>query len=253
MSVSYNDAASALHILEEEAGDTPATTRPVHGLPDDVKANLAAIEVATEAVSALIAGGKLPVVDTALAGHVDGIETLLTTLNGYVDGIETLLTALNGYVDGLEGSVDQLEGYLDGVETLITSTNTKLDTLHTDLGTTLAGYLDQLEGYLDTVETKLADLHTDLTVAMGNSYGQGSVGSSATQIASGASLATKFGVRIKNLHATQDLYVGYDSSTSNTTGVKLRPGEEAPFPVANRSTLYLYGSAGSTTYCYWTA
>jgi hypothetical protein len=37
---------------------------------------------------------------------------------------------------------------IDGIETLLASTNTKLDTLHTDLATTLAGLVDGLEGIL---------------------------------------------------------------------------------------------------------
>src|SRR4051812_36090796 len=48
---------------------------------------------------------------------------------------------------------------IDNLETLITSTNTKLDTLHTDLGTTLHTDLGTtLAGYLDGVETALAAL-----------------------------------------------------------------------------------------------
>ncbi|TGQ95430.1 hypothetical protein EN851_07890 [Mesorhizobium sp. M8A.F.Ca.ET.208.01.1.1] len=39
---------------------------------------------------------------------------------------------------------------IDGIETAIASTNTKLDTLHTDLATTLAGLVDGLEGILGT-------------------------------------------------------------------------------------------------------
>jgi len=78
------------------------------------------------------ANGNLRVIDEAVKGFVDGLETLVTnliaavnTVDGHVDGIEaligttnTLVTALNGFVDGLEGYTDQVEG--------------KLDTLHTD-------------------------------------------------------------------------------------------------------------------------
>ncbi|ESY82452.1 hypothetical protein X740_04445 [Mesorhizobium sp. LNHC221B00] len=39
---------------------------------------------------------------------------------------------------------------IDGIETAIASSNTKLDTLHTDLATTLVGLLDGLEGILGT-------------------------------------------------------------------------------------------------------
>jgi hypothetical protein len=141
-----------------------------------------------------------------------------------------------------------------GVPTAVTSPLAAIAASAADIETAV----DQLEGYLDGVETKLDSVITGVTALAtpptpANSYGQGSVGTSATQIASGASLALKYGIRIKNLHATQDLYVGFDNSTSNTTGVKLRAGEEAPFVVNNRNVIYLYGSGSSTTYCYWTA
>lgn len=130
-----------------------------------------------------------------LAGHVDGLETLLgsantlaTSLNGYVDGLEgytdgietligttnTSLTSIAGYVDGLEALHTTLNGYVDGIEGLIGTTNTAL--------TTLQGYVDGLEtlsgttnsllttqnGYLDGVETALATINT--------SIGSGTVG-----------------------------------------------------------------------------
>lgn len=61
--------------------------------------------------------------------------------------------------------VTSLLGYVDGLETLIGATNTKLDTLHSDLGTTLAGYVDGLETLSTTTNTKLDTLHTDMTAA----------------------------------------------------------------------------------------
>lgn len=48
---------------------------------------------------------------------------------------------------------------IDNLETLITSTNTKLDTLHTDLGTTIhADLATTLAGYVDGLEAAIAAL-----------------------------------------------------------------------------------------------
>lgn len=80
---------------------------------------------------------------TDLIASVNALGVILNTLATHTDatGLAALSTALNGYVDGLEG-------FVDGLETLIGSSNTKLDSLHTDLATTLAGYVDGLEGLL---------------------------------------------------------------------------------------------------------
>jgi len=51
-----------------------------------------------------------------------------------------------------------IAGYVDGIETLVTSTNTKLDTLHTDIATTIAGYVDDLETLVGSTNTKLDTL-----------------------------------------------------------------------------------------------
>ena len=75
-------------------------------------------------------------------------------------------------------SLSNIEGYVDGLEALVTSTNTKLDTVHTDLGTLLttgapitgqslesggAGGL----GWLSSVRKKLSDLIALLPTALG--------------------------------------------------------------------------------------
>ena len=71
-----------------------------------------------------------------------------------------------------------IEGYVDGIETAIASTNTKLDTVHTDLGTLLttgtpitgqtleAGGAGAL-GWLSSVRKKLSDLIALLPTGLG--------------------------------------------------------------------------------------
>lgn len=57
--VTYIDSASVSHTLETEPGDGGgAQVRPVHGLPDDVKATLAAIQAACEALTGAPSGGS---------------------------------------------------------------------------------------------------------------------------------------------------------------------------------------------------
>jgi hypothetical protein len=62
----------------------------------------------------------------------------------------------------IAGFVNDLEGYTDGLETLVTSSNTKLDTINTNLGS-LSGYVDGLEGLLTTLNAK--DFATETTLA----------------------------------------------------------------------------------------
>jgi hypothetical protein len=96
------------------AGSTDLGT-PFLGVRKDTGADLAGAD-GDYAPAQFDPGGNLRVVDEAVKGFVDGLETLLGTLitavntvDGHVDGVETLIgttntliTALNGYVDGLE-------------------------------------------------------------------------------------------------------------------------------------------------------
>lgn len=184
MTINYKDDAGTpqTHLLEEEAGDAPGTTRPVHGLPDDVKANLLAtknsndaIQAAVEALSGLIDTAKLKVVDSGAATLLGTINTTLGTINttlgtintsigtvdghvdgleGFTDGIETLLSSLATSLSTLDGHVDGLEGFTDGIEALLTTISATL--------TTLDGNVDGLEGFTDGIETKLDTINTSL-------------------------------------------------------------------------------------------
>lgn len=103
---------------------------------------------------------------TTIIGHVDGIETLLTSIAGYVDGLEALIGTSNT-------TLATIGGYLDTVETLIAATNTALGTidgrvdgLETLIGTTNTT-LTTIGGYLDTVETLLSGVSAKLPAALG--------------------------------------------------------------------------------------
>jgi hypothetical protein len=55
-----------------------------------------------------------------------------------------------------------MAGYIDGLETLVASTNTKLDTLHTDIATTVVGHIDGIETLIGTTNTNVAAVTTRL-------------------------------------------------------------------------------------------
>jgi len=87
-------------------------------------------------------------------------ETTLLLIKGYVDGLETAVASTNTKLDTLHTDIGTtIAGYVDGLETLVTSTNTKLDTL--------AGYVDQIEGYVDGIETAIASTNTKLDTLAG--------------------------------------------------------------------------------------
>lgn len=64
-----------------------------------------------------------------IIGHLDGVETLLTTIDGRVDSLETLVTSTNTKLDTVNTNLGTIDGRVDGLETAVASTNTKLDTV----------------------------------------------------------------------------------------------------------------------------
>ena len=86
----------------------------------------------------------------------------------------TTLTATNVKLDTLhtdngttQTKIDTLHADNVAVENLITSSNTKLDTLHTDNGV-IEGYIDGIETLVTSTNTKLDTLHTDLGTTIHN-------------------------------------------------------------------------------------
>jgi hypothetical protein len=57
------------------------------------------------------------------------VVTALGTIDGHVDGLETLVTSTNTKLDTVNTNLGTIDGRVDGLETLVTSTNTKLDTI----------------------------------------------------------------------------------------------------------------------------
>lgn len=61
-------------------------------------------------------------------------EAKQDTIIGHIDGVETLITSTNTKLDTVNTNLGTIDGRVDDLETLITSTNTKLDTVNTNLG-----------------------------------------------------------------------------------------------------------------------
>jgi ABC-type transporter Mla subunit MlaD len=84
------------------------------------------VGVATEVTLALI---KTAVqnLETDVANGVKIDPTDLATIVGYIDGLETAIASTNTKLDTVNSNLDTIEGYVDGLETLVGSTNTNAD------------------------------------------------------------------------------------------------------------------------------
>lgn len=90
----------------------------------------------------------------ALGGGVSG------TVSALLSSIDTRITSTNTKLDTLHTDLTTVDGHVDGLETLVTSSNTKLDTLHTDLGT--------INGNVDGLETLIGTTNSTLSTISGN-------------------------------------------------------------------------------------
>lgn len=174
LTLTYDTSAMSntdkLQIFYEVASGDPYQDRAlkVDGSGVTQPVSLSGVATAANQASELT---KLDTIHTDLGtidGHVDGLETLVTSTNAKLDTIHTDLGTIDSHVDGLETAVastntklDTIHGDVDGLETLATSANTKLDTLHADLGS-IDGHVDGLETLVTSTNTKLDTLHTDV-------------------------------------------------------------------------------------------
>ncbi len=78
--------------------------------------------------------------------------------------------------------------------------------------------------------------------------GHGSVGTSAAQVSEHALRAVK-GVKIKaDLGNSDNVYVGYDDTVTNTNGYQLDAGEEVTIEIDALNKVWVYGGASSQGY-----
>ncbi len=98
-----------------------------------VVVNSAGTEIGTTSNPVAVALPAATVTTLTPPAAITGFGTAAnqTTMIGHIDGVETLITSTNTKLDTLDGRVDTLE-------TLIASTNTKLDTLNTNVTSPIA-------------------------------------------------------------------------------------------------------------------
>jgi hypothetical protein len=213
----------------------------------------------TDVVTAELSATDNAVLD-AIAASTAAIDTDTTTLIGHVDGLETLVTSTNTKLDTVNTNLGTIDGRVDGLETLVTSTNTKLDTANTSLGT-LDNAISGNEMQVDVVAALPAGTNNigdvDVLSAVSSTLDHGSnrdIDTSAEQITS-TSFACKFGVTLKADAAnTGILYIGNSDVTAGTTaatdGIPLAAGESITLPVTNSNIPYAIASANNQV-IYW--
>lgn len=75
--------------------------------------------------------------------------------------------------------------------------------------------------------------------------GQKTVSTAAVQMVT-ASTKAKIGIRIKNTHASNILYVGFSSAVTSGNGYLVAAGDEVHVPVSNARLIWLIASASGT-------
>lgn len=197
-------------------------------------------------------GGKVPIHDVRDA---PSIETGLATVASALSGISTAAnqTSSNTKLDTLHTDLTAIDSHVDGLETLVTATNTKLDTVHTDLGT-IDTHVDGLETLVTSTNTKLDTLHTDLGTIATN-QGVPSGGPKVERKTSvGTGLSTQFatqalthGLTLFNESTTIDLRWGTSSGSANYQVVP--PRSYSVFIECSNANVIFIGSASSTVDC----
>lgn len=87
------------------------------------------------------------------AFNVTGISVTFSATNKGTGTSPNALRTVEASDSPATTALTSIDGHVDGLETLITSSNTKLDTLHTDLATTIAAYIDGLEALIGTTNS----------------------------------------------------------------------------------------------------
>jgi hypothetical protein len=116
--------------------------------------------------SALPSGGATAANQATIIGHVDGVETLITSSNTKLDTIETTLTAIETdaaaietLLTGIDADTNAIKIDADAIETLITSTNSKIDTFDAVLDNILAKNTE-IDTVLDNIKVDTEAIET---------------------------------------------------------------------------------------------
>ena len=132
-----------------------------------------------DTVSAALPSGAATAANQAtIIGHVDGVETLITSSNTKLDTLETPLTAIETdaaaietLLTGIDADTDAIKTDAAAIEVLITSTNSKIDTFDAVLdnilvkNTEIDTVLDNIKTDTQAIETDMAAIETLLTAA----------------------------------------------------------------------------------------
>jgi len=132
-----------------------------------------------DTVSAALPSGAATAANQAtIIGHVDGVETLITSSNTKLDTLETTLTAIETdaaaietLLTGIDADTDAIKTDAAAIEVLITSTNSKIDTFDAVLdnilvkNTEIDTVLDNIKTDTQAIETDMAAIETLLTAA----------------------------------------------------------------------------------------
>jgi hypothetical protein len=128
--------------------------------------------------TALPSGAATAANQATIIGHVDGVETLITSSNTKLDTLETTLTAIETdaaaietLLTGIDADTDAIKTDAAAIEILITSTNSKIDTFDAVLdnilvkNTEIDTVLDNIKTDTQAIETDMAAIETLLTAA----------------------------------------------------------------------------------------
>ena len=128
--------------------------------------------------SALPSGGATAANQSTIIGHIDGVETLITSSNTKLDTLETTLTAIETdaaaietLLTGIDADTNAIKVDAAAIELLITSTNSKIDTFDAVLdnilvkNTEIDTVLDNIKTDTQAIETDMAAIETLLTAA----------------------------------------------------------------------------------------
>ena len=128
--------------------------------------------------SALPSGGATAANQSTIIGHIDGVETLITSSNTKLDTLETTLTAIETdaaaietLLTGIDADTNAIKVDAAAIEVLITSTNSKIDTFDAVLdnilvkNTEIDTVLDNIKTDTQAIETDMAAIETLLTAA----------------------------------------------------------------------------------------
>jgi len=161
----------------------------------------------------LPSGASTEAKQDTIIGHVDGVETLITSSNTKLDTLETTANALETLLTGIDADTNAIRTDADAIETLITSTNSKIDLFDAVLDNILIKNTE-IDSVLDTIKTDTQEIEEAVeTIEGAVSGGQMQV----DIVADGAGLATDANLA-KMLYGTALAVTAVDGGSDHSLG-----------------------------------